>query len=107
MPLCEQPSIQASLQRLVKLTSMQSRPSPSSATENPFHRRQYSHTNFPRNDDNRCNFDSRNTNFNQRRFNDYRDERNNNNNTSFTDRRMQNKHENNNVLPVNNDAIQI
>ena len=63
IPLREQPSIQTSLQRLVELTSIQSRPSTSTNTENSFRGRQYTYTNFQRNDDNRRNFDSRNTNF--------------------------------------------
>ena len=110
MPPREEPSIQTSLQRLVELTSMQSRSSTSTNTENSFCGRQYTHTNFQRNDDNRHNFDSRNTTFNQRRFNEHRDERNNNNNNnnnaSFYDRRMQNKRDNDNVVPSNNDAAQ-
>ena len=108
VPLREQPSIQTSLQRLVELTSIQSRPSTSTNTENPFRGRQYTHTNFQRNDDNRRNFDSRNTNFNQRRFHEHRDDRNSNNNngTSFHDRRLQNKRENDNTALSNNDTIQ-
>ena len=106
MPLCEQPSIQTSLQRLVELTSIQSRPTTSTNIENPFRGRQYTHTNFQRNDDNRRNFDSRNTNFNQRRFNEHRDDRNSNNNNgiSFHDRRLQNKRENDNTALSNNDT---
>ena len=87
---------------------MQRRPSISTNTENPFRGRQYTHTNFQRNDDNRRNFDSRNTTFNQRRFNEHRDDRNanNNNSTSFHDRRIQNKRDNDNTVQSNNDTMQ-
>ena len=108
VPPREQPSIQTSLQRLVEITSMQRRPSISTNTENAFRGRQYTHTNFQRNDDNRRNFDSRNTTFNQRRFNEHRDDRNtnNNNSTSFHDRRIQNKRDNDNTVQSNNDTMQ-
>ena len=109
VPPREQPSIQTSLQRLVELTSMQGRPSVSTNTDHPFRGRQYSHTNFRRNDDNRRNFESQSNNFNQRRFTEHRDDRgnNNNNHASFHDRRIQNKRESDNTAQSNNDASQL
>ena len=110
VPPREQPSIQTSLQRLVELTSIQGRSSVPTNIDNSFRGRQYSQTNFRRTDDNRRQFESQNNNFNQRRFNDYRNDRNTNNNnngnTSFYDRRIPNKRDNDNPTSSNNDATQ-
>ena len=57
VPPREQPSIQTSLQRLVELTSIQGRSSVPTNIDNSFRGRQYSHTNFRRNDDNRRQFE--------------------------------------------------